>query len=569
MRRIMHDIWAVLKPVGEVLIAVVILAVLIVVSALKGGAPGVKSNLTGFVIAATSSATTGPLPGDQAVIPGEVSCIRSYAANPANNYVGYLPAIGAPEHTDNTKSGAYPCATFTGSYSGKNQVYQYRSQTTYSLINFVNFAGPNAGYLQGGAPTQSGSNSSSQFVARFDPATGQQIWRTYLTNVNTTGQFIAFGSQAIINDGTMVTAAGHTFWKLDPKTGAILASQAQPIIGSPATDANLDGIIVAPDKQGTLLSKTQNRPVGCPTQGNFAIGSCVSKYGNPPNTTVVAADPKTLKNLAAIEVNQQVQARGNVTEHNGKIYMYTNGTKSLLRVIWNPRTQTLTQDKSWEPNVLFGGLTGGAAPAIMGNWIIADSNANPSKTTPQCIFAVSQDNPKDVHTICPWGKKFPVASGATSSEAPALPGIDAANNLIYVQDYELKGIYALRLNQQTGDMKVAWSRPDVWSGDYFSMVGPANQRVLISQNLNPSTTTAQVANNFSYTESLVWMNAATGKTIAQSAFNPSTAIGSLINVGYGGRVYTMGNAGTLFIYQVAPCSSTAKTPAVPQSTTHC
>src|SRR5215468_10847099 len=55
--------------------------------------------------------------------------------------------------------------------------------------------------------------------------------------------------------------------------------------------------------------------------------------------------------------------------------------------------------------------------------------------TPQCIFAVSQDNPKDVHTICPWGKKFPVASGATESETPALPGIDAAHSLIFVDDY--------------------------------------------------------------------------------------------------------------------------------------
>ena len=566
MRHFLRVAWRIAKPLLEVAVAVAVLLALILVPTLMGSTPGVKSSLTGFVITPTSSGTNGPLTGDQAAVPGEISCMKSYAANPANNYVGYFPAIGAPEHTDNVKSGVQPCATFTGSYSGTNQVYQYRSQTTYSQIGFVNFAGPDAAYLQGGGL---GPPSSGQYVARFDPATGEQIWRTYLTNVNVSGQWIAFGSQAILKDGTIVAAVGHTFWKLDPTTGAILASQAQPIIGSPAIDSNFDGLMVAPDKQGTLLIKAQTRSVGCPTQGNAAISSCQSKYGKPPATTVVAVDPKTLKNLAAIKVDQPVTARGNVTKHNGHIYIYMNGANSLLRVIWNPKTHTLTQDKSWQPKVVLKGQTGGTAPAILGKWIIADSNAVPSTTTPQCIFAVSQDNPKDVHTICPWGRKFPVASGATQSETPALPGIDAANNLIFADDYFLKGVYAIRLNQQTGDMKIAWSRPDWWSSDYFSMVGPASKRVLISQNINPSTTTTNIATGFNYTETVLWANEATGKTIAQSASNPSTAVGSLINVGYGGRFYTMGNAGTLFIYQVMPCSSSANTPAVPQSATHC
>ena len=104
-------------------------------------------------------------------------------------------------------------------------------------------------------------------------------------------------------------------------------------------------------------------------------------------------------------------------------------------------------------------------------------------------------------------------------------------------------------------MKVQWSRPDWYSSDYFSMVGPKNQRVLVSQNINPDTTTADIATGFDYTETVLWVNEATGKTIAESAPSPSTAVGSLINVGYGGRFYTMGNDGSLFIYQVEPKSS--------------
>ena len=260
---------------------------------------------------------------------------------------------------------------------------------------------------------------SGQYISKFDPSTGKEIWRTYLTNVNLSGQWLALGSLAIIKDGTLVAAAGHTFWKLDRGTGAILASQDQPIVGSPAIDSNFDGMVVAPDQQGTLLIEvpdTIGRLPDADQQRDVLVP--LRRYGSAPNTTVVAVDPKTLKNLAAIELDQNVTARTVATEHNGKIYLYGNGAKSLVRVIWNPVTHTLTQDKSWEPKVILKGQTGGASPVVMGNWVIADSNANPSKTTPQCIFAVSQDNPNDVHSICPWGKSFPVKSGATTSETP-------------------------------------------------------------------------------------------------------------------------------------------------------
>jgi hypothetical protein len=263
-------------------------------------------------------------------------------------------------------------------------------------------------------------------------------------------------------------------------------------------------------------------------------------------------DPVTLKNLDSIQIDQNVTARTIAVERDGEIYMYGNGAESLVRVIWDPATETLTQDKSWSPKVILKGQTGGASPVIMGDWVIANSNANPSTETPQCVFAVSQDDPTDVHKSCPWGESFPVDSGATSSESPAAPGADLENNLIFVQDYFLKGVYAIRLDQGTGELKVEWSRPDWWTSDYFSMVGPADKRVPISQNINPDTKTADIATGFNYTESVLWVDEATGETIAESEDGPSTAVGSLINVGYGGRYYTMGNDGSLFIYQVKP-----------------
>ena len=564
MRRALHVIWRVVKPLGEVVLALLVLLLAILIPTLAGSAGSVQSNLNGVVVAATE--TTGPLTGDQSVFDKETNCVESYAKDPANNYLGYYPAIGAPEHTDNVRSGVMPCATFTGAFSDQNQVFQYASESTYGNIQFVVFDGPNGAYLQGGGL---GPPGSGQFVSKFDPSTGKEIWRTYLTNVNETGQWIAFGSMAVIKDGTIVNSAGHTFWKLDPDTGEILASREQPIIGSPAEDHNFDGMMVAPDAEGTLLIKSQARSVGCPTQGNFAIATCTDEYGPSPNTTVVAVDPKTMKNIDALELDQNVVARGVATEHDGKIYIYMNASKTLVRVIWDPAARKLTQDKSWAPAVILEGQTAGASPTVLGDWVIANSNATPSKTTPQCVFAVSQDSAKDVHQICPWGKKFPVASGATQSGVLASPGVDPENGMIFAQDYLAKGVFGIDLDQQTGEMKVAWSRPDWWTSDYFSMVGPANKRVLISQNLDPDTTIPQIFSpSHPYTESVLWVNEANGKTIAESAHNASTAQGSLPNLGYGGRLYMMGNAGTLLIYQVQACSD-ATVPASPTSTTSC
>jgi hypothetical protein len=122
--------------------------------------------------------------------------------------------------------------------------------------------------------------------------------------------------------------------------------------------------------------------------------------------------------------------------------------------------------------------------------------------------------------------------------------------MIYAQDWIVGGVFGIKLDQATGDMEVVWSRPDWRTSDYFSMVGPADQRVLISQNIDLQDF-SQLADG-SYMESVLWAHAATGETLAESELGPSTAIGSLVNLGYGGRIYTMGNAGSVFIYRVEP-----------------
>jgi hypothetical protein len=451
----------------------------------------------------------------------------------------YFPAIGSPEHTDNVHSGVNPCATFTGSLTSKNDVDTFTSTTTYESVQFVVLDGPNGAYLQGGGL---GSSAKGLFVAKFDPSTGEQIWITYLNDPQPADQWLAFGSIGIIKDGSIMTTAGPMIYKLDAKTGDILNSAEMTVLAGGATNNNFDGFVIAPDDVGTIIMKTQTRPVGCPTQGNGAMTSCQAEYGPQPNTTVVAIDPDTLETVNAILLDQSIVARPIITTYGGLIYMYLSGTATAVRVQWDPVSQELSQDLSWAPGYLQPGGTGGTAPGVLGDWILLNSNVQGGKV-PQTITAISQADPSQQVTIQPWG-----TDAVNASETPASMGVDADNNMFYVQDWLVGGVYAIELNQVDGSMEAAWSRPDWRTSDYFSMVGPADQRVLISQNILESNISLLLATN--YSETVLWVNASTGETLAESESTPSTALGSLPNLGYGGRIYMMGNAGSVFIHKV-------------------
>jgi hypothetical protein len=549
MRRVLHDIWIVLKPALEVAAALIVLAVLIAIPLLKGATPQVTNSLSGF--AESPLANTGPLVGDQNAIPGEVSCMKKYAANPANNMVNYPPVIGAPEHTDSIHSGVYPCATWTGDSNGPNQVFEYQSTTNFpGGIVFVTFAGPNDAYLIGGSSGLE-AYSPGAYVSKFNPSTGQEIWRQPLLNINTNGQFNPAPSMAVGEHG-VYAAYGPDVYRLDPQTGAILAHQEVKMLAGPQNEANFDGFHVLPDANGNILLKSQNRAPGCNTYGNYALSSCPGAPGSNPKTTVAVLDPVTLNTIDSILLTQAIVARPIVTTWHGKIYAYIDGTSTLLRVQWDPKTQKLTQDTSWAPKYLLKGQGAGDAPGVVGKWVISNANAAPSTSVPICAFAVSQDNPNDSSRLCPWGKTLPVR-GMSESTSAASFSTDPPNGLFFMQDWLVPGIWAVHIDQSTGHMKVAWQRADITMGDYFAEIGPSNHRVLLTQNVIGNTPAKAFAEDSNYQETLMWLDEKTGKTLAQSTQHPSTTTGSLINIGYGGRVYMMGTQGSLFIFQVVPC----------------
>ena len=489
--------------------------------------------------------STSGISVDPAIVAKEVGCMKQYAAVSTNNYVNYAAAIGAPEHTDSIHSGVQPCATFTGSFSGSNQATQWTSASTWGSIQLIVNDGPTGSYLMGGGLA---SETTGQYVAKFNPLTGQQIWLTYINAVNPlpAGQWNAYGGMGVIADGTVIASAGTTVVKLDPSTGTILKSVqlgVSPTLASPI-NANFDGFMIAPNAAGAILLKSQNRPIGCPTQGNTAMTVCQAQYGLPPNSTAVALDSKTLQLIDSIELNQMAGTRGVVTEHNNRIFWYLAGISNLERIIVHPITSHLTVDATWRPaSYLLPGQSGGDGPAVLGNWIIANQNGLGSSSVPITPLAVSQDiNANGSVTsvrATPWGTTLPTASptGGWSSSLGSF-AVDPENNMVYAQDtYE--GVVGLSLNQTTGVMTTVWSRPDWHTTDYFSLVGPANQRILISQYLSSditsSTSVLQAAlYSSNYTETVEWANASSGATILRpptSAYTPATALGSLPTIG--------------------------------------
>ena len=520
-------------------------------------------------LTASSSAQAAPSSSEASAQAAQVTCIKAYAKKPSNNYLNYSPAIGSPEVTDAIHSGLQPCATFADGVSGSGrryQVAQFLSPTVYpGQIQLVIQGGPNAAFLVGGAPgTPVPSYSGGPYVARFDPATGTQIWRTALPQL--AGQWVAAPSGAVVKGGWVVVAVGPTVYKLDPKSGVIVASVQQPVLAGAAVDANFDGFAVAPDSSGTILLKSQNRSSGCEVQGNQAMSACIATFGPQPVTTVIAVDPVSLKNLAAITLNQPVASRPTLVADGSNTHMYLAGSTQGVRVIWNPKNKTLRQDPSWAPPLLLPGQSAGDAPVPLGKWVVFNNNAvAPTPGVPICAFVVKMTDATKTQRLCPWGTTIPAG---VMSNAPASFSTDPQKSLIFMQDLLVGGVFAVHLNQTNGRMAIKWSRPDWRTSDYFTATGPAHNRVLSSQYMSPSFSAAQISTN-SWTESVLWVDEETGKTLAQSAYNGPTDLGWFAMPGYSGRWYTLSVAGTINIYVPQSCLKTGKHPVVPASTTTC
>ena len=556
----MRRVWHVIKPFLAGLLILIGLLALILIPALSttSKVPKEFAALSGAAQNVTPSeqATVGPLPGNLSLYPSEQNCQQGVSTP------GYWSALNGAELTDGQRSGIYPCADFLGSRTQSNVVYTYKAQGNYPNVYYVNNDGPNGMYVVGGAPPPStGPSAPGPFVARIDPITGEQVWRTYLDNLNTDNSFVGGTNLNILSNGRIVYAWGHKIALLDRATGAIVKERDLPAPG-PVTprSINYKELTVAPD--GTIILRSQNRPENCNQQGGGGLEGCSQSAGGPEQkpSAFLAIDPNTLKVYDQLVAPEDSATPPIIAPYQGKIAIYTAMLQHAYRFFWDPATKKLTQDKSWVASYLQNGQTVGDAPTYMGNWIVIQTNGLGSSTKASSLVAINVNNASDTHTIFPFGQ---LQSGQ-SSNAPPKPEGDLQNNMVYSADGGVAKIAGIHLDQATGEMTTKFTVDDR-SFEFQPLVGPPNQRVLITTKWNPDVKVGALASG-SYTQQVVWRDAATGKPFAQSDFLPAIGFNGLVAPTYGGRfVYPAQSSGSLYFLQPMPASSQPPLPTKTES----
>lgn len=529
-----------LKIVGVVVIVLLLVAIYVLwpIISQRGEHRASEVGLTSNEVAAN-----GPLPGDIALYQKELACQEKLATS-------YYPSLNGAEIADAIRSGIFPCATFSGSFTEPNKVFAWRSQDDYLDASYLNNRKPGEIYLVGGdAPAPHGAVPAGPFVAKADGITGKQIWRTYLLNGNTARAWIANTNLNILPNGKIVEAWSNHIALLDPDTGLILKQNTLPTGPTAQVDANFKHLTVAPD--GTLIVKDQTRPAGCTVQGTVAVFLCPKEL-KQGNSMLAAVNPDTLEVIDAIELPQPSTVPHTITMYEGKIAIYIGANSGGFRYFWDPKERKLSHDTSWVPSVLKEGQTTPDAPSVLGDWIIFQTDGIGSETVASSIVAVNQHDASKMSVIFPFGQLKP----GEMSLAPPKPEADPENSMIYSADMGLGKVAGIKIDQATGELKTAFVLDDRTSG-FQPLVGPPDRRVLLLSNMKsnvPGLGIKELVATGNYKEQVTWREASTGRILAESDFFEPMGINNLITPGYGGRVYYMTGKGFITL-QVVPKSA--------------
>ena len=179
----MTRLWHIIKPFifGIAIVACLLALILVPAVITKGDVSQSFQPLQEAAQETTASEqmTVGPLPGDLSKYASEQKCQQGLSTP------GYLSAMNAAEMTDAQRSGVYTCADFLGSRTEDNVVYTYKAEGSYPQVQYVNNDGPNGMFVVGGtSPPSTGLMTPGPYVARINPISGEQVWRTYLENGN-------------------------------------------------------------------------------------------------------------------------------------------------------------------------------------------------------------------------------------------------------------------------------------------------------------------------------------------------------------------------------------------------
>jgi len=492
-------------------------------------------------------AANGPLPGDVSLYAKELAC-QNKLPTP-----GYYSSLNGAEISDAQRSGIFPCASFLGSRDGPNAVYAWRSADDYPGISYINNRKPGELYIVGGEyPTLEDPNMAGPFIAKADAATGKQLWRTYVDNLNASGRWIGNANLNILDNGNIAFAWSNQIVLIDGDSGLILKHNTLPSGAAPTADVNFKHLTIAPDR--TLIVKDQTRPTGCTLQGTVAIIKCAEEGMKQPASILVAVNPDTLEILDQLPLPEPSTVPHAITMFDGKIAIYIGYNESAGRAFWDPAAKKLSMDPSWVLHPMQKGQTSATAPSIIGDWIGFQLNGIGSETVSSSIVVANQHDASKLKVVFPFGE---IKKGDWSF-APPKAGADPENSMIYSADAGLRKVAGLKLDQATGDLKVMFVLDDA-STTFQPLIGPPDKRVLLITNMKqnaPNEPAKAALFTANYREQLTWRDAATGQIIAASDFFEPLSINGLTPPGFGGRVYFPTAVGKgFYVLQVMPKSA--------------
>jgi len=490
-------------------------------------APGAEADTR--KLTAGESAAQGPLPGDVALYMKELSCA---AGDPAPGY--YRPSLNPAEITGPERSGFFPCANFTGSHEGPNQVFAWRSEDDYPGISYIVTREPGELYIVGGEYPTPGDPLLAPFVAKADATTGKQQWRTYLDNANASGRWIGNANLNILETGNIVFAWSNRVVLIDPDSGEILRFNTLPTGEAPAEDVNFKHVTVAPD--GTLILKDQTRPIGCTVQGTMGIIKCVAQGMKMPPSVLLAVDPDTLEVLDELPLPGPAPSPHIVAKYRDRIAVYMGIGDTARRYFWDPKARKLSADEDWVVHPLKKGQTALTAPTMVGPWVAFQLNGLFTDKAASSVVVIHEDDAEKTRSVFPFGELQP----GEWSFAPPKAGADPENHMIYSADMGMKKVAGIKLDPETGELETAFV-VDAISNTFQPVIGPKDRRVLLVTNielaLKSQTIREAVFTMDKYKEQLTWRDASTGEILAESDFFEPLTINSLTSPGFGGRVY--------------------------------
>jgi hypothetical protein len=184
------------------------------------------------------------------------TCTRSDTLPSGTSPTWYV-SVASSEHADSQRTQVFgrTCTLTEVTQSKRLRIRVRQAPGTYPAIYNVVTRNRNELYVFGGNAGQ----SSGAYVARLDPETLVELWRTPL-QVNA-GQWSYLGVMAVHGNGFLYAVTSNLLVKLDPTTGAILASLALPQLPADkgGTGAAYNGFVSPPTASSSPRASSAGR----------------------------------------------------------------------------------------------------------------------------------------------------------------------------------------------------------------------------------------------------------------------------------------------------------------------